>query len=122
MFTYNLTDKTIENGRLRVTIEYTNGTVNVSETFSVVTQEELDNKITRKLAELEGVVELSKKVIIGNYTKTEKLVEEPKEPTELERAEQAIWELKRKIDLGVMKESDQEFIDAVTAYKTLMSK
>lgn len=122
MFTYTLSGKVIENGQNRITVDYTNETLKFSETFFFASKEELDSRITNTIARLKKVIALNSEIVIANYVKAEKPTEVVKEATPLELAEQVIWELKRKIELGVMKETDQEFVDAIEAYKIAASK
>lgn len=117
MFTYTLSGKAIENGQNRITVDYSNGIVKCTETFFFVSKEDLDNRITNKIKQLENVVALDASLVTTGYVKAEKIVEPVAETTPLQLAEQKLYELKRKIDLGVLEETDQEFVDAVTTYK-----
>lgn len=120
-FTYILSGKTIENGKNRITVDYDNGTVKCSETFFFSSKKELDDRITNKIAELENVVALDASIVTAGYVKSEKQ-EDPVIPlTPLQIAEAELYRLKNLIELGVMKESDPEFVAAVTAYKTASS-
>lgn len=83
--------------------------------FNVGTVEELDTFCLRLL----DIQDKFKTVAEGEYVP---VVKPEKTLTDLEKAEQKIYELKRKIELGVMKETDQEFVDAVAAYKLASSK
>lgn len=119
MFTYNLTDHAIENGMTRVTFEFTNGTVKVSRTWNNVTDEaDIDRRIENEIAALEKSVALNARLVKNAYVKTEKPPVVVPKKTPLELAEEKLYELKQKIGLGVLKETDQEWVDAVTAYKT----
>lgn len=122
MFTYTLSDKAIENGQLRVTVDYTNGQVKFSETFLVTAKDELDNRIDTTLKRLQKVVDLEKTVAVGGYIKAEKPPVEEKQPTAFETAEAKLYEYKHLIDLGVMKETDAEYLAAITVYKTELNK
>lgn len=82
-----------------------------------MSKEDLDNRITNKIKQLENVVALDASLVTTGYVKAEKIVEPVAETTPLQLAEQKLYELKRKIDLGVLEETDQEFVDAVTTYK-----
>ncbi len=78
--------------------------------FSVTSPEELDTFCLRLL----DVQDKFKTVGEGEYVP--KITQE-KVLTDLEIAEQKIYKLKSKIELGVLKETDQEFLDAIEAYK-----
>lgn len=119
MFTYTLSNKAIENGQNRITVDYTNGTVKCTETFFFSSKEDLDNRITKKIASLNKVVELDTAIVTAGYVKTEPTPTPA--PTPVQIAEQKLYDLKRLIELGVMKETDIEYVTAVTAYKTAIS-
>jgi hypothetical protein len=115
MFTYNLTDKAIENGQARVTFEFTDGTVKVSRTWIVTDEADIDRRIESEIASLDKAVALNGRLVKNAYVKAAQSV---KVETALETAEKNLYRLKNLISLGVIKETDQEFIDAVVAYKT----
>lgn len=116
MFTYKLTDKAIENGKVRVSVEYTDGTIAFSETCLIASKEDLDRRITAKLAELEATVLLSDSLIIENYVKAVVII--PVHiPTALEIALEKLRDFKILRGLGAMEVTEKEFIDAVIAYK-----
>lgn len=121
MFTYNLTDSTIENGQCRVTFEFTNGTVKVSRTWFVTSEDDINRRIKDEINSLDNTVALKSRLVNGAYTVVEKPEEPIKELTPLELATQNLYQLKEKISLGVLKETDQEFVDAVTAYKVALN-
>lgn len=120
MFTYTLSGKTIENGKNRITVAYSNGTVKCDETFFFNSKEELDQRITDKLADLDKVVALDASINVVGYVKTDKPVIVT-EVTALDIAEAKLYEMKKRIELGVLKETEQEFIDAVAEYKLAIS-
>lgn len=115
MFTYNLTDKAIENGQARVTFQFTDGTVTVSRTWIVTDEADIDRRIENEIASLDKAVALNGRLVKNNYVKAAPAV---KVETPLELAEKNLYRLKNLINIGVMKETDQEFVDAVAAYKT----
>ena len=117
MFEYTLSGKTIENGQNRITVDYTNGTVACAETFFFTSKKDLDNRITNKIADLDKVVALDSEIITKDYVKTEKTPDQPVPPTAIQVAETKLRELKQLIDLGVINETDQEYVDAVAEYK-----
>lgn len=119
MFTYTLSGKAIENGKNRITVDYSNGTVKSNETFFFSSKEELDNHITAEIARLEKVVLLDAAIVTTGYVKTEPKAVAPL--TALEIAEAELYRLKNLITIGVMKEADPEFEAAVIAYKTAAS-
>jgi hypothetical protein len=87
----------------------------------VTSEEDIDRRIKDEIKSLDNAVALKSRLVVGSYTVVEKPVEPVKELTPLELATQNLYQLKEKIHLGVLKETDQEFIDAVTAYKTASS-
>lgn len=118
MYTAKIVDKKIENGSLLVNVNYTNGVTNFNVIYPVRSEKDLDNLIRSKLEELEALITLEATLTLGVYTPTAKETPIKTEPTPLELATETLYKLKEKINLGVLKETDQEFIDAVTAYKT----
>jgi hypothetical protein len=119
MFTAKTTKKDFRDGVFQVTVEYKNGADTFTEAYNISSADDLDNRIGNRLDTLNRLLELEDELSIGAWVKPQKPTHEP---TPLELAEQKIWELKRKIELGVLKETDQEFVDAVSAYKGLMNK
>jgi hypothetical protein len=119
MFTATTTKKDFRAGVFQVTVEFTNGEETIVEAFNINSEEDMNNKIGARLDTLNRLLELENTLVLGAWTK--KAPDPAPEQTPLQLAEQAIWELKRKIELGVLKETDQEFVDAVTAYKLLVS-
>jgi hypothetical protein len=118
MFTATTTKKDFRAGVFQVTVEFTNGEETIVEAFNINSEDDMNNKIGTRLDTLNRLLELKNTLVLGAWTKKEVPVVQA---TPLELAERTIWELKRKIELGVLKETDQEFIDAVTAYKLLVS-
>jgi len=119
MFTFNVSDKAIENGRVRVTIDYTNGTVKASETTFINSREDLDSKIEAKLRDLEANVVLEASITVNEYVKSvkEKVVPVPVDPIQeaLNAVERGFRDLERKL-------IDQAEYDALVAiYKTLLT-
>lgn len=115
MFTATTTKKDFRGGIFQVTTDFTDGTEVITEAFNVTSENDLNNKIESRLNTLNQLKVLAADLVLGDWTK--KPTEPVIEPTPLELAERRLWELKRKIDLGVMKETDPEFTDAITAYK-----
>lgn len=115
MFTATITNKDFRGGVFQVTVQYLNGTDTFTEAYNILSEEDLDNRIGNKIDTLNRLLELETTLTIGEWTKKE--TPAPVGPTALEVARTKIYELKEKINLGVMKETDQEFIDAVAAYK-----
>lgn len=119
MFTANITKKDFRLGTLQIVVEFSNGVPQetISQAFNITSQEDLDSKIETKIAELNALAALASAVKTGAWVKVVKPKEEPV-LTPLQEAEAELYRLKNLIDLGVVKETDQEFVDAVTAYKT----
>lgn len=85
-----------------------------AERYTVSSLEDLQSLVKSKIAQL-AQLDIQDALIPSNGT----LVLPPdKTPTAFRVAEQKLYELKGLVELGVIKETDQEFIDAVTAYKT----
>ncbi len=121
MFTYNLTDTVVENGQVRVTFEITNGTITVSRTWYVTDEDDINRRLKNEIALLDKAVALASRLVKNNYTIVEKEPDPVVPLTAVQVAEAKLYELKRLIELGVMKETDQEFVDAVSAYKTAVT-
>jgi len=119
MFTYNVSDKAIENGRVRVTIDYTNGTVKASETTFINSREDLDSKIETKLRDLDANVLLEASVIVGEYVKA---VKEVPVPVPVDPIQEALNAVERGFRERERKLIDQAEYDALVAtYKALLT-
>jgi hypothetical protein len=102
--------------RIRVTVVVKDGeTEKFGRSFTGTTWVNIESQIDQLRKNLEAVAVELENVPVGEFTPP---VRVQLEPTALELAEQTLYELKRKIELGVLKETDQEFVDAVAAYKT----
>lgn len=119
MFTATTTKKDFRGGIFQVTVNFIDGNETITEAFNVISENDLNNRIENRLNTLNELQTLATDLVLGTWAK--KPVEPTKEPTALELAEQKLYELKRKVDLGVLKEPEQEFVDAVTAYKLAAS-
>lgn len=120
MFLYTLSGKAIENGQNRMTVDYSDGTVKCNETFFFSSKEDLDSRITNKIESLDKAVLLDSSIDTASYVKTDKVVVVVA-PNDVQIAEQKLYECKRLIDLGVMSETDQEYVDAVAEYKVAVT-
>jgi len=119
MFTFNVSDKAIENGRVRVTINYTNGTVEASETTFINSREDLDNKIEAKLKELEANVVLEASITVDEYVKAvkEETVPVPVDPFQV--ADHAVnigWD---KLEKGKIEQPEYDVL--LNTYKDLLN-
>ena len=119
MFTFNVSDKAIENGRVRVTIDYTNGTVSASETTLINSLDDLDSKIEAKLKDLEANVLLEASIVVDEYVKAvkEKAVPVPVDPIQeaLNAVERGFRDLERKLI------TQAEYDALVATYKALLT-
>lgn len=118
MFTATTTKKDFRQGVFQVTVDFTDGTETITEAFNVTSEDDLNRKIESKLSTLNGLKTLATDLVLGEWEKPTEII---KEQTPLELTTQKLHELKNKINLGVLKETDQEFIDAVTSYKQISS-
>jgi hypothetical protein len=119
MFTANITNKNFKSGVLQITVDFSNGSEIIKEAFNIVSEDDLNQRIEARLKQLNNLATLASTLTTGAWVAPTK--PEPLAPTQLQLAEQTLRELKDKINLGVLKETDQEWTDAVTAYKTLAS-
>ena len=120
-WTATISQKVYNSGTIRVDVLYSKG----EDTFSVVYPNiksftELQSRVQSKLKELENLDVEVTKIPESGPLELPVVVEVP--PTEKEMALNTLYELKEKVSLGIIKESDQEFIDAVAAYKATESK
>lgn len=120
MYTANITNKNLSAGNLQIEVTFTDGADTFVEAFNVTTEDDLNEKIAKRIDTLNGLVELNTKIAVGAWVKP--TIPAPATPTDVEIAEKELRELKELISLGVMKETDQEFIDAVAAYKSAVAK
>ena len=118
-FTYKVSDKATENGRVRVTIDYTNGTVNASETTFITSLDDLDNKIEAKLKELEANVLLETSIVVNEYVMAvkEETVPVPVDP--IQEAEQAVNIAWDRLQKGKIEQPEYDVL--LATYKTLVS-
>jgi len=117
-FTYKVSDKATENGRVRVTIDYTNGTVNASETTFITSLSDLDNKIKDKLKELEANVLLEASIVVDEYVMA---VKEEAVPVvdPIQEAEQAVNIAWDRLQKGKIERPEYDVL--LATYKTLVS-
>jgi hypothetical protein len=102
--------------RIRVTVAVMDGEAELfGRNFDGRTWRDIESQIDQLRKNLEAVALELENVPVGEFIPP---VVEQVQPTALELAEQKLWELKNKINLGVLKETDQVFVDAVAAYKT----
>jgi hypothetical protein len=86
MYTANIISKELKNGKLKVSIQYTNeeeSFVETMETRSKQDEDWLERDISRRLKELEELIIFSETIVIGEF-KTNKKNKEKKEKTEKE--------------------------------------
>ena len=119
MFTFNVSDKAIENGRVRVTIDYTNGTVNASETTFINSREDLDSKIEARLKDLEANVLLEASITVNEYVKAIKKESIPVPVDPIQEAEQAVNIAWDRLQKGKIEQTEYDVL--LTTYKTLVS-
>jgi len=119
MFTYNVSDKAIENGRVRVTINYTNGTVNASETTFINSREDLDSKIEAKLKDLEANVVLEAAITVNEYVKAIKEVPVPVPVDPIQEALNAVERGFRDLERKLIDQAEYDAL--VTVYKNLLT-
>lgn len=106
--------------RINVTVAVVDGETELfGRAFQGRDWKSIESQIDQLEKNLSAVAVELDKVPLGEFVPP---IKEEKELTPLELATQRLYELKEKISLGVMKESDQEFMDAVEAYKALISK
>lgn len=119
MFTANITGKSFKGGVLQIVVSYTNGSETLQEAINVTSEANLNSQIAQRVEQLNQLEQLAVKVSVGAWTKPTEVTETL---TELQIATQTLSDLKRLIELGVLKETDPEFVAAVVAYKTAASK
>lgn len=136
MFTYTLSGKAIENGRNRITVDYTNGTVKCSETFFFSSKEDLDTRITNKIADLDKVVALDADLVTTGYVIVEKVAEPepvvvPPTPEEIKQSQinvkeveliQIVEQAKRDKEIALIAAEDNEVASKLAELEALKSK
>lgn len=119
MWTSTIKGKDFVNGQFRVSVEYTDGTNTFSEVHNLSNQENLDRTIRSRIAQLEATATFSTTVSTGPYTPSEEV---KATPTAYDLAIQEVSRVKNLVELGILKETDKEFIDAITALKAEYAK
>jgi hypothetical protein len=120
MFTATKQSISFQQGVFQVVVEYQNGSDVFVKAYNINSEDDLNNRIENELNTLNRLLELTETLSLGAWSKPVKVTPPP--PTALELAKQKLYDLKEKVNLGVLKETDQEFVDAVAAYKLAEGK
>jgi len=123
MYTAQSIDKMIENGRLSVVVEFTDGTDTFTETFYTTSGNDshwLINRTADKLADLNSLSVYASGLELGEIAA--RVAVEPTEKSEWQGEVQKLQSMKEAISLGVVNETDQEFIAQQKKVKDTFSK
>lgn len=115
MFTAETISKDFRGGEFQIVVKYANGADVFTKAHNVSSEDDMNRQIEIQLNKLNNLLDLEAKLTLGVWVKP---IAPTVDYTPLQVAEAKLFELKRLVDLGVMKETDQEFVDAVSAYKT----
>lgn len=115
MWISKIVDKNLSLGELRVNVSYSNGTDDFNEVYSIRNEQDLNARIKNKLSELEDKEIIFSNIQTGVYTPVDnQVVVNP-----LEQKMTELRKLKEQVSLGLMKETDKEYLDAISAVKAI---
>jgi predicted transcriptional regulator len=117
MWTANIYKKDFSNGAYRVHVAYTDGTNKSDEVYSLANLLTLEGTVRNRLAQLNALATLITTIPTGPYTPPSSTP-----PTAYELAKTEVVRVQELVDLGVLTEQDQEYINAINALKTEYSK
>lgn len=117
MWTATIDGKEYAKGILTVRVMYKNGDDGFGEAYTVSSIDSLNQSIKNKLRQLENTALVYDSIQPGEFVP-------PADPTQspYELAQQEVYRLKNLISLGILKETDQEFVDAVANLKAEYAK
>lgn len=118
MWTATITRKDFEGGTLRLIVLFNNGTRTVEETFFLRRGNELDSLIKNRIAELTALDTAEAGLTLGVYTPTPDVVV-PQTPLQI--ALSNLNRLQNLVNLGIIKTTDTEYVNALAAAKTAYS-
>ena len=119
MWTAKIEQKDFSNGQFRVFVSYTDGTNKFEENYSLSTQENLHKTVRSRLQQLESVAVFASTVPIGVFNPS---AEEVKPLSSYDLALQEVARVKGLVNIGILKETDTVFVNAVTALKLEYAK
>lgn len=120
MWASTIDRKDFSNGQFRVFVKYTDGAgSSFEEAYNLSNAENLNNTIRSRIDQLQAVEAFADTVTLGAYTPTPKPVIAA---SDYEIALAEVSRVKNLVSLGILKETDQEFVDAVAALKAEYSK
>lgn len=114
MWTATIDRTDFSNGQFRVFVKYSDGINSFEESYNLSTRQALNSQIKNRLEQLTSVQALASSIEVGSFTPEEEVVVGP---TPYELAVGEVARLKGLISLGIMKETDPEFVNAVTELK-----
>lgn len=119
MWIATIHSKDFNNGTFRAFVKYSDGTNGFDDVITLSNQENLDATIRNRIKQLETTATFADSVPTGEFTPAPEPV---KQQTQYELAIQEVNRVKNLVELGILKETDQEFVDAVTALKAEYAK
>lgn len=111
MWTATIESKTFSKGILQVGVVYTNGNESFTEPYVISSEEEINGRITNRLSTLEKLEGVS--ISLGAFTP--QLVTSDENPKQEKLNE--LRKIKELVSLGVLKDTDQQVLDAIEAVK-----
>lgn len=119
MWSATITRKDFDNGLLRVIVVFSDGVRSCEETYNLRRGPELDSFIKSRLIELNALDTFASSLSIGAYTPQ---IDVAAPPNPLTTALRELREVHELVSIGVLKDTDQEVIDALTAAKIEYNK
>jgi len=116
MWTATIHKTDFNNGSFRAYVKYSDGTNSFDETVGLSTQDNLNKAIRNRIQGLEEVSTFVSTVPMGPFAPSQEVA------TPYELALKEVSRVKNLVSLGILKETDQEFVDAVSALKAEYAK
>jgi len=117
MWTATIDGKEYVKGILTVQVMYKNGDDGVGESYVISSVDSLNERIKNKLKQLEDLSVVHNSIQLGEFIPPADPV-----PTAYELALKEVNRVKNLVSLNILKETDQEFLDAVSALKSEYAK
>jgi hypothetical protein len=117
MWTASIDAKEYSKGILTVRVMYKNGEDGIGEAYQVSSLDSLNQSIKNKLKQLEDISVVHDSVKLGAFVA-------PADPvtTAYELALQEVSRVKNLVSVGILKDTDAEYVSAITALKVEYAK
>lgn len=112
MWNAEIKDKSIVQGELIVNVLFSNGTEEFNEVFNMRRGEDLNGNIISRLSQIEALTTFTEELELGAYTPLVKEIVDIKEDPLI-----ALRKKKELVDLGVIKATDPDFVEALANVK-----